>query len=267
MSRRAREKSISLMYHVMIRGNERREIFIDDEDRFRFVETMKRYKSEKKFEMYAYCLMNNHVHILLNEKDKSISEIMKSINTSYAMYFNKKYNRIGYLFQNRFKSESIKDDSYFVNVIRYIHNNPVKAGIIRHISDYQWSSYNEYLSSKVDIKLIDTAVALNFFSHNSNDAIDKFINFNNESDNQKYLDVTEELILPKKFNTEKDIKAFISNYLNEFGLTLCELKLQKGKIKGTLKHELIKLLKTNTNLSCRDIAKLVGANKSTVHDI
>jgi putative transposase len=85
--------------------------------------------------------MDNHVHLLTNQGEDSISRIMKRIGTSYAHYFNKKYNRIGHLFQDRFKSETVENDSYLLAVTRYIHNNPVKVGIVDCAFQFQWSSY------------------------------------------------------------------------------------------------------------------------------
>jgi REP element-mobilizing transposase RayT len=85
--------------------------------------------------------MDNHVHLLINEGDDEIGKIMKRINISYSYYFNKKYGRIGHLFQDRFKSEGIDSDAYLLSVVRYIHNNPVKAGLVKNIEEYKWSSY------------------------------------------------------------------------------------------------------------------------------
>lgn len=265
MARRARQRSKSLIYHIMMRGVDRQEIFCDDEDRFRFIETLKRYKSEKGFEIYAYCIMNNHVHLLMNEKDYSISDIMKSINISYAMYFNKKYRRIGYLFQNRFNSEAVNDDEYLVNVIRYIHNNPVKAGITIRASEYQWSSYTEYVSTKGNAELIDKSMVLNYFNPLHSKALDQFARFSNENDRSLYLDITEPIESSKKLNTLEGALSLVTDYLNGINISLDELRLQKGKIIRTAKHELIRVLKDRTILSCREIAELVGTNKSTVH--
>ena len=104
MPRVSRKLSRSKVYHVMVRGNERKKIFIDDEDRERFISTIREKNKERKFLVYAFCLMDNHIHLLINEGQDQITKIMQRIGVSYAYYFNKKYKRTGHLFQDRFKS-------------------------------------------------------------------------------------------------------------------------------------------------------------------
>jgi putative transposase len=110
MPRSGRRLSASKTYHVMIRGNERKAIFLDDEDRAYFVSMLAMKNLERRFAVYAYCLMDNHVHLIINEGEEGISRIMKRLQVSYVHYFNQKYGRSGHLFQDRFKSEAIEDD-------------------------------------------------------------------------------------------------------------------------------------------------------------
>lgn len=174
MARLPRIHSASAVYHIMLRGNEKHAIFLDDEDRIRFLDTLKIKKEENKFELYAYCLMDNHVHLLLNEKDSPIARIMKCINVSYAIYFNKKYNRVGHLFQDRFRSEAIDQDSYLLSAARYIHNNPVKAGIIESPEKYKWSSYISYCNGRNISDLVDTHFLLEMYSKNPDRVVKEF---------------------------------------------------------------------------------------------
>jgi len=143
MPREARKKSYSNIYHIMIRGINRRNIFLDDKDRRVFIKFLKNIKTDSPFLIYAYCLMDNHVHLLLRETSTPLETIMKRIGIKYAAYFNNRYSRSGHLFQDRFKSEGVEDDRYFLTVLRYILRNPVKAGICPEPGDYLWSSYNE----------------------------------------------------------------------------------------------------------------------------
>ena len=131
MPRQARKKSNSGVYHIMLRGINRQLIFEDDEDMQRFIETLKRYKDECGYSLYAFCLMGNHIHLLLKEGEEPISTILKRIAGSYVYWYNWKYGRSGHLFQDRFKSEPVEDDAYFLTVLRYIHQNPVKARICK----------------------------------------------------------------------------------------------------------------------------------------
>lgn len=106
--------------------------------------------------------MDNHAHLLVNEGEDEISRIIKRIGTSYVYYFNKKYGRVGHLFQDRFKSEAIEDDSYLLAVVRYIHNNPVKAGIVKNASSYRWSSFNAYIEEGIPQNFIDRDLVLEY---------------------------------------------------------------------------------------------------------
>ena len=127
MPRQQRKKSSSGYYHVMIRGNNRNAIFLDDEDKLKFIEILSQKKQDNAFFLYAFCLMDNHVHLMMQEGTGDIANVMKRINISYVYYFNQKYKKAGHLFQDRFKSEGIEDDKYVLSLIRYIHQNPLKA--------------------------------------------------------------------------------------------------------------------------------------------
>ena len=130
MPRVQRVKGEFSTYHVVQRGNEKKKIFRDDEDKAKFLETLAKAREKYNFLLYAYCLMDNHIHLLVNDNGNDISKLMKSINVSYVSYFNRAYQRCGHLFQDRFKSELVKDDRYLLEVSRYIHNNPVKAKMV-----------------------------------------------------------------------------------------------------------------------------------------
>ena len=155
MPRQSRKNSGTGIYHVMLRGINRQNIFEDPDDYFKFIKLLHHSahpKDEKGLELppllYAYCLMPNHVHLLIKENQDSIGSVIKRIAISYASYFNHKYQRIGHLFQDRFKSEPVHDMNYFITLIRYIHQNPVAAGIVPKVGDYAWSSWVEYTESR-----------------------------------------------------------------------------------------------------------------------
>jgi len=131
MPRSARVLSETGVYHVMLRGNELKDIFIDDEDRMRFLDVLHTKREQGSYYIYSYCLMDNHVHLVLKESNDSISRIMRRITTSYVGYFNRKYKRVGHLFQDWYKSENVESDSYLLTVIRYVHQNSEKAGIAK----------------------------------------------------------------------------------------------------------------------------------------
>ncbi|MCQ2065838.1 MAG: transposase [Bacteroidaceae bacterium] len=153
MARKIREQSQNGVYHVMVRGIDRQEIFIDDYDRRMFLKILKDNiqipdkKDEglkiRAFRLFSYCLMSNHAHLLIQEIEQTSAQFMQRICTRYAMYFNAKYTRIGHLFQDRFRSEPCNDVGYFLTLVRYIHQNPVKAGICETPEQYAWNSWNE----------------------------------------------------------------------------------------------------------------------------
>ena len=147
MPRTARIKSPTKLYHVTARGSNKQILFNEQADFKVFMEILKKNMIECGFELYAYCLMDNHYHLVIRDNKDQIDVIFKKINTAYAYYFNTKYERTGHLFQDRFFSEPLVTANQLVNTIRYIHRNPVKAGICSDISDYRYSSYNDYLRS------------------------------------------------------------------------------------------------------------------------
>ncbi|MCL2467723.1 MAG: transposase [Micrococcales bacterium] len=152
MARQARRRSSTGIYHVMARGIDRRRLFEEDSDYVRFLECVKVVQEISGVGVLAYCLMSNHVHMVVEERDESVSQVFKRIGVRYAGWFNWKYNRTGHLFQDRFRSEPVDDEPYLVTLIRYVHMNPVAAGLCDDPQDYWWSSARQLL----DDPLIDS---------------------------------------------------------------------------------------------------------------
>lgn len=155
MPRQARKESGTGIYHVMLRGINRQDLFEDREDYGRmlgYLQQMLEQYDEQGNQMpplctfYAYCLMSNHVHLLLRVNQEDIGSTIKHLAVMYAIYYNQKYSRTGHVFQDRFKSEPVNDLTYFVTLLRYIHQNPIKAGMVSSVDDYEWSSWKEYIS-------------------------------------------------------------------------------------------------------------------------
>jgi REP element-mobilizing transposase RayT len=144
VARQARKKSRSGVYHIMLRGVNRQQIFGDDEDCEAFLLAMKRFFSEGGHRVYAYCLMGNHAHIVLREGKETIDLAIRKLGTSYVLRYNKKYARTGPLFQDRYRSEPVEDAQRLVDAVRYVHMNPVKAGLCGSLGDYPWSSCRAY---------------------------------------------------------------------------------------------------------------------------
>ena len=146
MPRVARKKSESNIYHIILRGINRQKVFSDDEDYRRFLDVIEVCREISGFRLHAYCLMGNHIHMLLQPVEEPLEQVMKRIGTRYVVWYNNKYSRTGHLFQDRYKSEPIQDDAYFLTALRYILNNPVKAGICEKPEEYPYSSASDYFT-------------------------------------------------------------------------------------------------------------------------
>ena len=142
-------------YHLIIRGNGKQIIFEERADYIHFLHNLKQYSSENKITINAFCLMENHVHLLIYDKEHNQSLFMKRLAGNYALWFNKKYDRAGHLFQGRYTCRMIESDDALCSVFRYILNNPLKAGICPP-AEYQWSSYGRYGDPRsfVDTKIL-----------------------------------------------------------------------------------------------------------------
>jgi len=142
MTRKARILLQNFCYHVIVRGNQQQFTFLDDEDFHKVLKFLKKYKLKFKMEIYAYCIMGNHMHLLLNpSKSDILKKFMHGINMSYAKHFNYKYKKCGHVWHDRFKSYIITKDSYIFNCVNYIEYNPIRAKIVDKPEDYEWSSY------------------------------------------------------------------------------------------------------------------------------
>lgn len=250
LSRQAREPSPSGIYHVMTRGINKIDLFHEDKDRFKYYDILRRVKEKYPFKLHAYCLMTNHVHLLVEEDDYSISQVMKSIGIRYSMYFNKKNQRVGMLFQNRFRSETIDSENQFCTCARYIHNNPVKAGIASLPEEYSWSSYLGYVEQRVDI-ILDSDMLLSHFGQ-SRECLQSFTW--DKLDDQ-HMDFE---LGPGEEQEVKDLQGIIQGV---FGLSFAEVKsIDKARQKMVLQT-----IKANTALSYRKLADLLGISKDVIY--
>ena len=205
MPRRARKKSKSGVYHIMLRGIDRQHIFEDEEDKERLWETLREYKGKSGYEIYGYCFMDNHVHLLMKFDSEDIGQSLKRIAVSYAYYFNTKYKRTGHLFQDRFRSEAVENDAYLLSVLRYIHRNPVVEGMCKNPEDFIWSSYRDYMRSEkihgllTDTKLVMGMIGMKEFKRYTD---------NPEDDKTRMLEPEK----PREMLTDADVKQLLKRY-------------------------------------------------------
>jgi len=185
MPRKARKKSNTGIYHLVLRGINKQRIFEDEQDYCKFLETIKTNRDKSGYTLFAYCLMSNHVHLLIKEVTESLGNSFRRIGASFVYWYNWKYSRRGHLFQDRYKSEPVETDSYFLTVLRYIHQNPTKARIVKEIEHYPWSSYQEY---KTKSQICDTTFALKLFSEDEQEALELWQKFNQAENNDQCLE-------------------------------------------------------------------------------
>ena len=148
MTRSLRIEYEGAVYHVTARGNERKPIFKDGEDHKRLLQIIFQAKEKYDLKIISYVLMPNHYHLLLETPEGNLTKSMKYIQTNYAIYFNRRHKRSGHLFQGRYKAFIVEKESYLLEVSRYIHLNPLRAGMVKRLEDYEWSSYPEYMGKK-----------------------------------------------------------------------------------------------------------------------
>ncbi|PIU64015.1 MAG: hypothetical protein COS84_08920 [Armatimonadetes bacterium CG07_land_8_20_14_0_80_40_9] len=198
MARKPRIEYKGALYHIISRGNNRQEIFKEEADYERYEELLKKYKNLYLFNLYAYTLMKNHNHLLLETSDTPLSKIMQSLQQSYAKYFNKEYKRIGHLFQGRYKAILCDKESYLLELIRYIHLNSVRAKIVRDPDDYKFSSHAYYIGKR-DIPFVNKEFVLMQFSKYKERAEELYKEFILEGvglgHQEKFYDLTAQRIL------------------------------------------------------------------------
>ena len=185
MPRASRKQGESNVYHVMARGVGRQLIFEGDADRRAYLAILREELGSRDGCLLAWCLMDNHVHLLIQMSLNELSEMMRVVHSTYALFFNRCHDRVGHLFQGRFKSEPIEDERQLLTVLRYIHQNPVKAGISQ-TCDYPWSSYRAYLGLGDKSGMTECEPILDMFASD-----DAFVAFHRELDEDCRLDALE----------------------------------------------------------------------------
>jgi REP element-mobilizing transposase RayT len=186
MPRRPRLDAIGALHHIMVRGIDKANIFRDTEDKARFLERLGQNIQDSKCSVYAWVLMDNHVHILFRSGQDGISAVMRKLLTWYAQYFNRKHGRKGHLFENRYKSILCDEDNYLLALVRYIHLNPVRAKIIQTMAEmgkYPWSGHRAVIE-KEKHPWMDTASVLAQFGGTKRKAMKEYLRFMQEGMNQ-----------------------------------------------------------------------------------
>ena len=177
MARKPRIEFNGALYHVVARGNRKENIFRTKGDYERYLELISRYKERYHYRLYAFVLMPNHLHLLMEAADVQLSKIMQGLQQSYTAYFNRKYDSVGHLFQGRYKAILCDRDAYLLTLIKYIHLNPMRAKIVKRADEYLWSSHHAYLRKKQNADLVSVDFVLNLFDPKKTIAIRYYQDF------------------------------------------------------------------------------------------
>ncbi len=148
MARRPRLFAPGLLYHVIVRGNQRRKTFLNDQDYQTYLNRLANYRKKYNYSIHAYCLMPNHVHLLVESSNQPLAKFMQGLQQSYSQYFNLRHRKVGHVFQGRYKAIICERDEYLLELTRYIHLNPVRSRIVKGPEQYQYSGHKVYLKGK-----------------------------------------------------------------------------------------------------------------------
>lgn len=176
MARKPRVHFPNAFYHVIVRGNQKQDVFLDQRDRRSYLLYLAEYKARFQFHLYAYVLMTNHVHMLIEVESTPLSKIMQALQFRYTQYFNRRYGKAGHLFQGRYTAMVCDKDAYLLELVRYIHLNPVRSNLTPNPEGYPWSSHANYLGKAKD-NLLDVDFVLGQFSASKSNALRQYKQF------------------------------------------------------------------------------------------
>lgn len=245
MPRIARNNLNGNFFHIVVQGLNKEYIFSEEKYIYKYRNIMFEKLKKVDITILGYCVMSNHVHILIfSEKISEISKYMQLVNTTYSNFYNKQEKRVGYVFKDRFYSQEILNKKHLYNCLKYIHNNPVKSGICKNMSEYLYSSYNEFLIKRYIIT--SKSIKLLF---NNNDYIKSFYELHKCTyDEIEIFDVK-----------EMDIETFIRKVEEENQLKLENLKNNKVLLKRVIKDA-----RKYTDVTLEELAQILGVSKSTI---
>lgn len=239
----------------MLRGINKQDIFFDEKDYLKFQSIIEKTKEIFFYQLYSYVLMPNHIHLEIKDETDKISQIIHSMATSYANYFNKKYQRVGHVFENRFESKNVENSYYTLNLVRYIHQNPVKAGICE-IDKYRWSSFSEYFNNeklKSAKNIVDKEEVLDMFLKENETVEKEFLEFNKKA--LKFQDSIELLEYEMRNKlTDEEIIYFIKEKMKIDNIQEIQ------NYKKEYRDEIIRKIKEIQGASQKQIARVLGIN-------
>lgn len=278
MSRRPRVFAPGLLYHVIVRGNQRRKTFRRDEDYKAYLDRLEKYRGRCRVKIYAYCLMPNHVHLLLETGTTPLAKLMQGLQQSYTQYFNRGYRKVGHLFQGRYKAIICDKDKYLLSLIRYIHLNPVRAGLSKRPERYAYSGHASYLMNGTP-KVIEIGPILRLLGGKK--AYERFVLAGiSESHNEEYYAVEDQRFLgdegfgeelsreageKEERKTKKPIETTVKEIVKRLGTTGEELRGPDRRwVVAKKRAEAVTLLVRHYNYRVTEVARYLGREQANV---
>jgi len=269
MARKPRIHYEGALYHVIVRGNNRAYIFKSGENKEEYKKIVSKYKKRYRFKLYAYCIMDNHAHLLIEVGDIPLSKIMQGIQQVFTQHYNRKNRTTGHVFEQRYKSYLCDRDAYLLSLIRYIHQNPVRSKLTDGIN-YQWSSHQEYIENPV---LVDVDFPLTLFSGKKNKAIKRYLSFFGELESKDIQSMIKEEETTEVVKNIEERHKIAKDALIKIIEEVTEIKMDK--IKGNTKSKrisdirklYIKFLKKYTDTPSKEIANFLEIGSSTVTNV
>lgn len=279
MARKPRVHYEGALYHVICRGNNREWVFKEDNEKTKYLEIIKHYKKKYNFKLYSYCIMDNHVHLLIEVNQIPLCKVMQGIQQVFTQTYNKKHKRTGHVFEQRYKAIHCDKDKYLLGLINYIHMNPVRAKLESGIN-YNWSSHLAYLKDKPN-EYVDTAFPLSLFEGNHSQQLKRYSDFMLIEDDQikemkprEFSDDIDEYEVIKKMSEIIDKlelqepEDILLKVCNETGVTLGELRMKTKKPKIVCAKRLaVYALKELSSISNTEISRLVNTSLTTITTI
>lgn len=246
---------IAGFHHIINRGIEQREVFKEKEDYDFFLDQLSLLSKNFNITIHNYCLMSNHYHLLIETRDENLSRFMRQLNGIYAIYFNGKYKRSGYLWQGRFKSWYVTDEAYLYTLIIYIEQNPLKAKIVKEIIDYPYSSCHYFLEDNIPELLKDSWIVQNY--KDDKEAIREFLNSSVDTSVLQKLKTASSLIEAPRSSRKPDIEKLRKILSKAKDIKERNKLIVKCYAKGYSQHMMAKVL----NISQSAIYGVIKRNK------
>ena len=263
MARKPRIEFEGGFYHVIVRGNQRQKVFLEENDFSKYLEFLNDYKDRYVFWIYAYVLMSTHVHLLIETGQVPLSKILQGVNQRFTMYFNWRYGTVGHLFQGRYKAILCDKDAYLLSLVKYLHRNPVRAGMVRKPEEYSWSSHREYLGMNKN-QLVDTRLLLGMFSEDlkrGRKLYDEYMQEEEKTSKEDFYRTVDQRVLGDETFVER-VKERVENRIlagkRRHGVSLKEIAKGIEEVTGIALSELRGKGKNSAVMEGRKLLSLAG---------